>query len=146
MDNIDQFNLCAAHLLVKLHHRFPVAIKLDASEIVKELDGAVTDDVENKVNANTFVAYTIQWLVQTEYLLVREGSSTANNRYVLSPKAFEALNAALPEALGGKPKEQTKTVAEKLAEAAVGAGKEVGKEAKTQTIKQIISWILGLAL
>ncbi|MEZ5898043.1 MAG: hypothetical protein R3D51_00985 [Hyphomicrobiaceae bacterium] len=145
MKNIEQFNLCAAHLLVKLHNHFPVGIKLRPAEIVRELNGAIADGVVNKVDANTFVAYTVRWLVQTGYFLEREGTTTANNKYVLSPKAFEALNAALPAALGGKTKEEQKTVGEKLAEAAMTTGKEAGKEAKTQTIRQIIGWILGLA-
>lgn len=147
MKNIENFNFCTAHILTTLYGEFPVRYKLDPSAIVSALNGAIVDDEVRKINATTFVMNTIMWLVDTGYLIKHEGSSAATNRYVLSPKAFEALSAPLPEALGGeKGNPSQKTVGEKLSELAVNTGKDVGKEAKAQSIRQAIGWIIGLAL
>jgi hypothetical protein len=79
---------------------------------------------------------TVMWLADTGYLIVR-GSDPI--RYALSPKALEALNAAIP-VLG--PKEQAKTLGEQLTEAT----KQAGTEAKNKVIGELVGQVIGAAI
>jgi hypothetical protein len=111
------------------------------------MNGALKGDEVGGVDANNFVAHTISWLVETGYLInMNDGSLAAQNKYVLSPKAFEAMNAALPKSLAGDKEESSKTVGQKLTELAVNTGKQAGAEGRSQAIAQFVGQVIGWAM
>lgn len=146
MKNIERFNLYTAHILATLYETFPVSKQLQAGEIVVAMKAVVPfANEKDQRDLNGFVGQTLLWLTETGYLLQRGGTSPF--RYVLSPKAFEAMNAALPDALSKKEgKGGAKTVGEKLTEVAVDTAKETGTETKSQVIAQLVGQVIGWAM
>ena len=117
MKNVERFNLYTAHIFGVLYDQFPIARKVDEVEIVKQLN-LEPRALDEKPNEATFVVSTVRWLTETGYLF--EYKNDVASRYVLSPKAFEALNATLSSLQGKKSKPNEATVGERLAEVAVG--------------------------
>lgn len=143
--NIEKFNVCTGFIFGKLYGEFPIWRKLEPNALVAEMKGAITDDEEKKINAATFVVNTLDWLVATGYLMMVEGNTKASNRYVLSPKAFEALNATLSALEGKKASVEEKSVGEVLSEAAENAGKDLAKETWKQVSSEIVGQVIGYA-
>jgi hypothetical protein len=83
--------------------------------------------------------------VDTGYLIMRESGAHVK-RYVLSPKAFEALSATLSALEGKKSEAKEKSVGEVLSDAAAGAGKEMAKETWKQVSSQIVGQVIGHAV
>lgn len=121
-----------------------MARKLDPMDIVSAVKGNIElGSGEDLQGQNNFVAQTIAWLVDTRYLILRQGGT--NKRYVLSPRAFEAMNAPLPNALVPKGEPRTQSLGEKLAEVSSEMGREVGKEAKKQMAARLVGEVIGWA-
>ncbi|WP_072376507.1 hypothetical protein [Hyphomicrobium sp. NDB2Meth4] len=148
MKNIERFNLYAAYVLGKLYDQFPVARAIDTKDVIEALK-LPPQKPDPKQNAESmehaFVTHTLQWLVDTGYLIMRE-SGTHVKRYVLSPKAFEALSATLSALEGKKSEAKEKSVGEVLSDAATGAGKEMAKETWKQVSSQIVGQVIGHAV
>lgn len=149
MKNIERFNLYTAYLFATLYEKFPLHTEIDPVAVVKAVNlPPPTELAKNHDGLGTeanLVQHSVLWLVDTGYLIRRElGSDKKRIRYVLSPKALEAMNAALPDTLA-QPKEEPKSVGEKLTEVVGDFGKEVGKESRRQIASQIVGQIIGFA-
>lgn len=119
MNNIERFNLYTAYLFGKLYEEFPVHREIVADEVVDALKLPPPEKLAKNHNARSteanLVAHTLMWLVDTGYVILRE-SGANRKRYVLAPKAFEALNATLSALEGKKDQENEKSVGERLSE------------------------------
>lgn len=143
MKNVERFNLYTAHIFGMLYEQFPVARRIDAAEVAKALNLAPRPADEKPSEAN-FVAETVQWLTATGYLY--EIQTALASRYVLAPKAFEALNAKLSSLQGKDPKADEPTLGERLASGAVDAGTGLAKEAWKQVATEIVGQVIGYAM
>jgi hypothetical protein len=151
MKNIERFNLYTAYLFGKLYEEFPVHREIVAAEVVAILKLPPPEKLaKNHDAAGTeanFVAHTLMWLVDTGYLIMRlRPKGATGKRYVLAPKAFEALNATLSALEGKKPTEDEKSVGQRLSEAAEEVGREVAREARKQVASQIVGQVIGHAM
>lgn len=148
MKNIERFNLYTAYLLGKLYDEFPVARAIDTRQVIAALALPLQESDAKRdavAKENTFVSQTLQWLVDTEYLIMRE-TGTHVRRYVLSPRAFEALNATLSALEGRSAEPDEKSVGEILSEVAADTGKEMAKETWKQATSQIVGQVIGHAV
>jgi hypothetical protein len=147
MKNIERFNLYTAYIFGKLYEDFPVHREVQPAEVVAVLKLPPPEKLaKNHDAAGTeanFVAHTLRWLVETGYLILRE--TATRKRYVLAPKAFEALNATLSALEGKKAKEHEKSVGERLSEVATEAGKDLAKETWTKLASEIVGGVIGHA-
>ncbi len=150
MKNIERFNLYTAYLFGKLYEEFPVHQEVNPVELVAALDLPPPEKLAKNHDAVSteanLVAHTLMWLVDTGYVILRRrGAKGTRIRYVLAPKAFEALNVRL-SALGEKKgKEGGKSVGERLAELARDAGKEMAKETWKQAVSKMVGFVIGYA-
>ncbi|MGF1619475.1 MAG: hypothetical protein ACFCUR_02535 [Rhodomicrobiaceae bacterium] len=149
MKNIERFNLYTAYLFGKLYEEFPVHREIVPVDIVDTLKLPPPEKLAKNHDARStdanFVAHTVMWLVDTGYIILR--SSGANRkRYVLAPKAFEALSATLSALEGKKAEEDEKSVGERLSEIAADAGKEAAKEGWRKTISEMVGQVIGHAM
>ena len=149
MKNIERFNLYTAYLFGKLYEEFPVHREVEPADVVATLKFPPPEKLAPKHDAASteanFVAHTLRWLVDTGYLILKE-SGNNKKRYVLAPKALEALSATLSALEGKKAKEDEKSVGEVLSEAAADAGKELAKETQKQVISQVVGQVIGHAM
>jgi hypothetical protein len=151
MTNIERFNLYTAFIFGKLYEEFPVHQGLEATAIVTLLKLPAPEKLAKNHDAMgteaNLVAHSLMWLVDTGYLILRErGPNKSRKRYVLAPKAFEAMNAALPEALRQGQEEKTKSVGEKLTEVSREFGSELAKETRRQVASQLVGQVIGHAM
>ena len=148
MKNIERFNLYTAYLLGKLYDEFPVARTVETKAVIDALKLPAQEKDEKhtpEAQEHQFVSQTLMWLVDTEYLIKREAGSGVK-RYVLSPKAFEALNATLSTLEGKSPKADEKSVGERLSEVAADAGKEMAKEGLRKVMSEMVGQVIGHAM
>jgi hypothetical protein len=147
MKNIERFNLYAAYIFGKLYEEFPVRRGIEPADVVAILKLPPQEKLEKNHDAvsteTNFVAHTLRWLVETHYLILYETAS--RKRYVLAPKAFEALNATLSALEGKKAKEDEKSVGERLSEVATEAGKDLAKETWKKLASEIVGGVIGHA-
>ena len=143
MKNVERFGIYAAHILARMYEDFPMARTIDAAGIVAAV-GLERGNQSDETWENTFVVNTYRWLVDTNYLIERDGAP--RNRYVLAPKAFEVLKSPLPIVeKEAKTEDAGKSVGDKLVEVTTDVGGEVVSEGKKQAIQQLVGWIIGLA-
>ena len=138
MENIELFNLYAGRIFARLYAAFPIARTIQHVDTINppEARADLKTDTEDYRNQLEIASATVLWLADTGYLIVRGTGSP--DRYVLSPKALEALNASVPAL---SPKEPAKTLGEQLTEVT----KDVGSEAKTKAIGEIVGQVIGAA-
>jgi hypothetical protein len=148
MKNIERFNLCTAYLFGKLYEEFPVHCKVIPTDVVRALKLPPPEKLAKNHDAEAteanLVAHTLLWLVETGYVIKRVRSAT-RTRYVLAPKALEALNAPLNPLKGNKNAGDKKSIGERLAEVATEAGKDVAKETWKQSVTQLVGQVIGHA-
>jgi hypothetical protein len=73
MKNIERFNLYTAYIFGRLYDEFPVARKIDVTEVVAALKLPTQPGVHaDPTKENNFVAHTLAWLVDTGYLIMRK--------------------------------------------------------------------------
>lgn len=148
MKNIERFNLYTAYLFGKLYEEFPVHREIIAAEVVDALKLPPLEKLAKNHDARStdanFVAHTLLWLVDTGYIILREGGGN-RKRYVLSPKAFEALHATLSALEGKKGTAAEESVGDKLVAASKDLGKEVASEAKKEAISKMVGEVIGYA-
>ena len=148
MKNIERFNAYTGYIFGVLYERFPVARGFDEVEIARDLTlppqivGKGQDALSEE---GKLVLHTLTWLVETGYL-IRRVEASGTTRYVLAPKALEALNATVSALEGKKPQPEEQTVGAKLAEVASGTGKELAKEARKQLVTQMVGQVIGYAV
>jgi hypothetical protein len=117
MKNIERFDAYALHIFGILYEAFPVPRRLDNLEIVKALE------LPAQESETAIVQGTIDWLRDTGFLRFTDESDTRDKmqyRYVLAPRAFEALRRDLPKSL--KPKAE-RSEPKSLGEEAVSLSK-----------------------
>jgi len=138
MENIEIFNVYAGRIFALLYASFPIARAIRHADTVNppERVAEVGTDTEGGKRKMEIASQTVMWLADTGYLIVR-GSDPI--RYVLSPKALEALNAVIPVL---SPKEQAKTLGDQLTEAT----KQAGTEAKNKVIGELVGQVIGAAV
>jgi len=138
MENIEIFNVYAGRIFARLYEAFPIARLISNADTVNPPGRAaeVRTEGEEWTRRLEIAAGTVQWLADTGYLIVRNASDI--DRYVLSPKALEALNASVAVLSA---KKQPKTLGEQLTEAT----KQVGTEAKNKAIGEIVGQVIGAA-
>lgn len=148
MKNIERFNLYTAYLFGKLYEEFPVHREIEATEVVDALALPPQEKLAKNHDARSteanFVAHTVMWLVDTGYVILRESGGN-RKRYVLAPKAFEALNATLSALEGKRAKVDEKSVGERLSEVVTEAGKDLAKETWKQVVSQMVGQVIGHA-
>ncbi|MBS0235179.1 MAG: hypothetical protein JSR99_17060 [Proteobacteria bacterium] len=146
MKNIERFDAYALHVFGVLYEAFPVPRRLDNVEIMKAVN---LPRRESEAAETAIVQGTIDWLRETGFLQFRDESDTKDKmqyRYVLAPRAFEALRRDLPETMkpkGEKPKslgEEAISLSKKLAK---NASKEAVQTAVSQLVTLGISWAFG---
>jgi len=93
---------------------------------------------------------TVNWLHATGFLFRNDQSDQRSEfayRYVLSPRAFEALQLKLPDVLRKNGDKPEATVGSKVKELAIVAGKvfatEAGKQAASGLLSFVINWVAG---
>jgi hypothetical protein len=149
LTNIERFNAYATYILAKMYADFPVARKFEAKEVVDALK-LPRMDPNNETAENNFAAHTNTWLAETGYLLVRPGAT--KDRFVLAPKAFEALAAQVPEALQPKTSgkvEPKKTIGDRMSEVSAEIGEAAAGEAKkklTEASRDLVGFVIGSAI
>jgi hypothetical protein len=151
MKNIERFNLYTAYLFATLYEEFPLHTEISPQDVVKAVNlPPPTKLAKNHDAASTeanLIQHTVLWLVDTGYLIERKlGAEGKRIRYVLSPKAFDAMNTMLPGALRQSKEEKTKSVGQKLLELVKDTGLGFLKEGQKQSISQLVSVIIGRAI
>lgn len=145
--NVERFNLYTAYLFGFFYDQFPIARGVDEGQVIAALGLPLQETskgIDPKSEEHKLVSHTLHWLVENGYLIKRvDGASV--ERYVLTPKAFEALNAKVSVLEGKKEDPAEESVGEKLAAAATDAGKEMGKETVRQFAAQIVGLVIGNA-
>lgn len=144
MNNIERFDAYTLYIFGALYLAFPLARRLDNVAIVNAVGLPVKKGEENLETA--LVQNTIDWLRETGFLNYRDPSDTRDPmqyRYVLAPRAFEALRRGLPESIKeggekGKPKS--------LGEKAIEYGKHLGILVSTEGGKQVVSRLVTLGI
>jgi hypothetical protein len=147
MKNIERFNLYTAYLFGTLYEQFPIARAIDESEVVRALKlppQEASEGIDPASEENKLVTQTLEWLVDTGYLIKRVNAASVE-RYVLAPKAFEALNAKVSALEGNAAVPGEESVGQKLAAAATNASREAGKETLRQFAAQIVGLVIGHA-
>ena len=142
--NIERFNLYTAHIFGMLYKEFPVAREIVPAEVVKELSGIIEHKPEETdKQRNGFVAHTLRWLSDTHYLMA-DGQGA--KRYVLAPRAFEALSATLSALEGKRSVVDEKSVGQQLVDVSKDLGKEFGNKAKSEIAAQLVGTVIGHAM
>ncbi len=147
MRNIERFNLYTAYLFAHFYESFPIARAIDPTQIVNglKLPPQVVSKGEAASEENKLVTHTLQWLVDTGYLIMREGGAHVR-RYVLAPKALEALNATVSALEGRKAEPNEQSVGQKLADVATDFGNELVGETRKQVAAQLVGQVIGHAM
>ena len=146
--NIDRFNQYAGFFLARLYESFPVPVDLDCHEAVYHRpllgtpgEGSISDKELQRASCDAevaFAAHTLKWLSETgyfkaEYFRLHDVQAI---RVVLTPKGFEALNAAPASLTRSGP------LGQQLSDLSKSAANEAGKAA----IGEIVGQIIGVAL
>lgn len=141
MKNIERFNLYAAYLFGKLYQEFPVHRPIDPVEVVRSVNlpppEKLAEGHDAMATEANLVVHTVMWLVETGYLVERLRKK--GKRYVLAPKAFEAMKAPLLASLQqGEEGTKTKSVGEKLVEVSREFSRELAKESRRQGASKLV--------
>ena len=146
MRNIELFDVYAVHIFATLHDAFPLPRRIDPVEVVRAV-GIPREKGEGETHLPHVAQGTVNWLHATGFLLRDDPSdqrAEATYRYVLSPRAFEAMRLKLPETLQEKGGKTAKTVGDKAKELTMAAGKgfatEAGKKAASGVISFVVDW------
>lgn len=146
--NIERFNLYAAYIFGMLYEQFPVKRGIDVAQIAiaLSLPAQEPQKVHDSLSLeHTLVQHTIDWLVETGCLM-RKTRGDGSHLYVLSPKAFEALNAKLSTLEGKQSAAEEKSIGERFSEVAQTAGKEAAREGLRKTVSEMVGLIIGHAV
>ncbi len=140
MKNIESFNIAVAEVFGKCYQAFPIRIDvsvIDVGEAIHEALGpGYEDDIYKRNSEYDIARASINWLIESGYLLHRNDTHISFNAVTLSPKGLEVLNA--------KPKElQIKaTLGEELSKGV----KVIGKDAALSFVKTALSYGAKLVL
>ncbi len=147
MKNVERFNLYTAFLFAHFYENFPIARAIDPTDIVNslKLPPLVVAKGDPASEENKLVVHTLQWLVDTGYLIMRESGAHVR-RYVLAPKALEALNATVSALEGRRAEPDEQSVGEKLADATTTFGNELASESRKQVAAQLVGQVIGHAM
>ena len=147
--NIELFDAYAIHVFATLHDDFPLPRRIDPAAVVKE-GGIKPAKGEGETHLANVAQGTVNWLHATGFLFRDDPSdqrAEGTYRYVLSPRAFEALRLKLPDVLRKKGDKPEATVGSKVKELAMAAGKgfatEAGKQAASGVLSFVIDWVTG---
>ncbi|MDQ7091765.1 MAG: hypothetical protein Q9M50_14210 [Methylococcales bacterium] len=137
MANIELFDEFVATILSYLYIKFPLESALDARELSgdKETDeyGTVLDN--NKVRSMRFTIClaTMEWLIETGYIRIKDKGQYGYGRAVLTSKGLEVLKST-PESIS-----KNESIGDKLVklmnEGSLQMAKEVAKAAVSFGIK-----------
>ena len=149
MRNIELFDAYAVHVFATLHDAFPLPKRIDPAEVVKAV-GIPRQKGEGETHLASVAQGTVNWLHATGFLIRDDPSNQraeATYRYLLTPKAFEAMRLKLPETLREKGDKPSATIASKAKELVAAAGKgfatEAGKRAASGLLSFVIDWVAG---
>jgi hypothetical protein len=140
MKNIESFNIAVAEVFGKCYQAFPIRIDvsvIDVGEAIHEALGpGYEHDIYKRNSEYDIARASINWLIESGYLLHRNDTHISFNAVTLSPKGLEVLNA--------KPKElQIKaTLGEELSKGV----KVIGKDAALSFVKTALSYGAKLVL
>ena len=140
MKNIESFNIAVAEVFGKCYQAFPMRIDvsvIDVGEAIHEALGpGYEHDIYKRNSEYDIARASINWLIESGYLLHRNDTHISFNAVTLSPKGLEVLNA--------KPKElQIKaTLGEELSKGV----KVIGKDAALSFVKTALSYGAKLVL
>jgi hypothetical protein len=99
--NIELFDAYAIHIFATLHDAFPLPRRIDPAALVKEI-GIKAAKGDGEMHLANVAQGTVNWLHATGFLFRDDPSdqrSESTYLYVLSPRAFEALQLKLPDVL-----------------------------------------------
>lgn len=94
--NIDLFDQLTGLIFSKLYQHFPLSLTIDSTDFIDMFD-------EEQIRPGEFFAETVEWLVESGYVVTRKDSDHPYTfeKCTLTAKALEVLKAT-PKSVGGE--------------------------------------------